>query len=475
MSDAPTLYRSLADALQRATDGDWRTIARPSQLPPPGKWTVWVFQGGRGTGKTRAGSEWVCDRVRRGVGRRIALIGPTAADVRDVMVEGESGILAVSPAWDRPIYEPSKRRVTWSNGAVASLFSADEPDRLRGPQHDTGWFDELVVGRFAAAAWDTFSFGLRVGKNPQACVTTTPKPVRVLRELLARVGQGVVVTKDTTYANRGNLAPEFFESIIRRYEGTRLGRQELDAELLEDVPGALWQRDKIDETRMTVSPFLSRIVVAIDPAATSGPDADESGIIVAGVGPDGDGYVIEDLSGRYPPTDWAKIAIDAYHRYRADRIVAEVNNGGEMVEHVLRMIDPAVAYKPVHASRGKIIRAEPVAALYEQSRVHHVGSFAQLEDQMCSFSADADRSRGASPDRVDALVWALSELIVSSHEVPEVSDALLAWSRGEDWLTPPTTPSWVTEPSQAEINDWNRRAVFVPSRNASDFWRRWKT
>jgi phage terminase large subunit-like protein len=330
------------------------------------------------------------------------------------MVEGESGILAISPPWERPRYEPSKRRLTWPNGAIATLFSADEPERLRGPQHDAAWCDELASWRYPEA-WDMLMFGLRLGADPRVVVTTTPRPTRLLRELI--FDPTVLVTRGSTHENRTNLAPVFLGQIVRKYEGTRLGRQELDAELLEDVPGALWNRGMIEAARASVAPLLTRVVVAIDPAVSSTEGADETGIIVAGKDEVGCGWVLTDASGRYQPTEWAKTAISAYRAHNADRIVAEVNNGGDMVEATLRMIDPNASFAAVRASRGKVTRAEPVAALYEQGRVRHLGSFPQLEDQMCAFTREPQRdfgtsSVGYSPDRVDALVWALTELLV---------------------------------------------------------------
>jgi phage terminase large subunit-like protein len=395
---------------------DWRGWwARPNQLPPKTNWQVWLVLAGRGFGKSRTGAEWVREKVETKQAGRLALIGPTTADVRDVMVEGDSGILARSPKHFRPEWKPSKRRLTWPNGAIATTYSADKPDRLRGPQHDGAWADEAAVWRYGPEAWDMLMFGLRLGNNPQVVVTTTPKPVKLIRELLARKGQDVEVTHGTTYENRSNLAEQFLKTIITRYEGTRLGRQELLAELLEDVPGALWQRLRIEELRVLVIPQLTRIVVAIDPAASSQEKSDETGIIVAGIGEDGHGYVLNDLSGRYTPTEWAKKAIAAYRLYKADRIVAEINNGGEMVEATLRSIDADIPYRGVHASRGKAIRAEPISALYEQGKVHHVGTLALLEDQQCAFTIDFDRkTMGYSPDRLDALVWALTELMGSS-------------------------------------------------------------
>ena len=365
---------------------------------------------GRGFGKTRTGAEFVRSRVGARTARRVALVAPTAADARDVMVEGESGLLAISPPWDRPVYEPSKHRLTWPNGAVAMTYSADEPERLRGPQHDFAWCDELAAWRYPEA-WDMLMLGLRLGGDPRAVVTTTPRPTRLIKSLVADLK--VVVTRGSTVENHSNLAPAFLDQIVRRYEGTRIGRQELEAEILEDTPGALWSHGLIEAARATAAPELRRIVVAIDPAAGSGEHSDETGIVVAGKDDAGHGYVLGDLSDRYAPTEWAKAAVAAYRAHGADRIVAEVNNGGEMVEATLRIVDPSAAFTAVRASRGKAARAEPVAALYEQGRVHHVGALPRLEDQMCGFGIDFDRAKaGYSPDRVDALVWALTELLV---------------------------------------------------------------
>jgi predicted phage terminase large subunit-like protein len=391
---------------------DWTFWARENQVPPTGDWRIWLLLAGRGYGKTRTGAEWVRARVMAGLAGRIALVAPTAADTRDVMVEGESGLLAISWPEGRPLYEPSKRRVTWDNGAIATTYSADEPERLRGPQHDFAWCDELAAWRYAEA-WDMLLFGLRLGADPRAVVTTTPRPTKLIRALVA--DPTVVVTRGTTAENRPNLAPTFLSQIVRRYAGTRLGRQELDAEILEDVPGALWSRNIIEAARKANEPpDMTRIVVAIDPAVSSGEDADETGIIVAGKDRSGHGYLLADVSGRYTPRDWAKTAIAAYRAHGADRIVAEINNGGEMVEATLRALDPGVPFAAVHAARGKAARAEPVAALYEQGRVHHIGALPVLEDQMCAFTADFDRAQaGFSPDRVDALVWALTDLLLA--------------------------------------------------------------
>lgn len=402
---------------------DWylhRDGARGSQKPPPGDWRVWLLIAGRGFGKTRTGAEFVRACVAARLARRVALVGPTALDARNVMVEGESGLLSIGPAGERPDYEPSLHRLTWPNGAIATTYSADEPNRLRGPQHDFAWCDELAAWRYPAA-WDMLMFGLRLGADPRVVVTTTPRPIKLIRDLIA--DPKVVLTRGRTVENERNLAPAFLDQIVRRYQGTRLGRQELDGEILDDMPGALWTHGIIEATRLAAlpelarpepaRPGLARIVVAIDPAVSSHEDSDETGIIVAGRDSNGHGYVLVDASGRYAPAEWARVAIAAYGAHQADRIVAEVNNGGEMVEATLRMVDPNVPFSAVHASRGKVARAEPVAALYEQGRIHHIGAFAQLEDQMCAFTSDFDRNAaGYSPDRVDALVWAFTELLV---------------------------------------------------------------
>jgi phage terminase large subunit-like protein len=370
---------------------------------------VWLVQAGRGWGKTRVGAEWVKQQQKLGCSR-IALVGPTAADCRDVMVEGDSGILSLYGTGIRPLYEPSKRRVTWPNGAIATTYSADEPERLRGPQHDAAWADEIGAWKYATEAWDMLMFGLRLGQRPRCVATTTPRPIQLVRDLTK--ASSTVVTRGRTFDNAANLAPSFLEQILSKYEGTRLGRQEIEGELLDDVPGALWTRSEIDKLRVTEAPELVRVVIPIDPAMTSGEKADETGIVPVGLGVDGHGYVLKDLSCRMSPDGWARRAVQAYHELEADRIIAEVNNGGELVENVIRTADPLVSYKSVHASRGKRVRAEPVSALYEQSRVHHVGSFPQLEDQMCAFTPDG---YDGSPDRVDALVWGLTELMLGGN------------------------------------------------------------
>lgn len=379
-------------------------MAREKQLPPEGAWSVWMILAGRGFGKTRTGAETVRMWVESGQCKRVALVARTAADARDVMVEGESGIMSVSPPWFRPVYEPSKRRLTWPNGAIATTYSGDEPGQLRGPQHDGAWADELAAWRYPDT-WDQLQFGLRLGDNPRVVVTTTPRPIKIVREILAE--KTTVITRGSTFENAANLAPIALAKFRSKYENTRLGQQELYAVLLDDNPSALWKRKDIDENRVIKFPELKRIVVAIDPAVTANEDSDETGIIVGGIGRDGHGYILEDMTLSASPDSWAKEAVTAYHKYKADRIVAETNNGGDMIEFTIKTVDKTVSFKQVRASRGKVTRAEPVAALYEQKKVHHVGMFAELEDQMCQWMPGED-----SPDRCDALVWCLTELML---------------------------------------------------------------
>jgi len=316
-----SLAKLLADTL---ADGGWRAKARPSQLPPPGDWDGWAFIGGRGTGKSRAGAEWVREMVETGEAGRFALVGPTAGDVRDVMVEGESGILATASSWCRPTFEPSKRRITWPNGAQASLYSSEEPDRLRGPQHDAAWCDELCAWTEAQSTWDMMQFGLRLGRRPRWLVTTTPKPIKLLRNLLALEGHGVVITRDSTLANAANLPPAFIEAVTKRYGGTRLGRQELNAELLEDTPGAHWTRAMLEGASFTgTTPGMARIIVGVDPSGTSGADdGDSVGIVICGKGLDGLFYVLGDWTCKLSPAGWGRRAVDAYRDFSADRIIA---------------------------------------------------------------------------------------------------------------------------------------------------------
>lgn len=406
----------LTEQQQRALMFDWSVWRRPKQTTPPDGWRVWLILAGRGFGKTRTGAEFIREQVDSGRASRIALVGATAADVRDTMIEGASGLLSVFPPDRRPQYEPSKRRVTFWNGATATAFSADKPDRLRGPNHDLAWADELAAWRYMDA-WDQLMLGLRLGDHPRAVVTTTPRPIPIIRRLAAATDGTVHVTTGSTYENMANLSPDFIAEMRRRYEGTRLGRQELEAQILDDVDGALWNRDVIDETRTSTPPPMRRVVVAVDPAVTSGEDSAETGIVVAGVDSNGEGFVLDDRSLKASPHEWASAAVAAYHTHQADVIVAEANQGGDLVSTLIRTIDARVPVRLVRASRGKRTRAEPVAALYEQRRVHHVGFHLELEDQLCSWVPDV----GSSPDRLDALVWAFTDLIVDDRAAPAVA------------------------------------------------------
>lgn len=411
--------KSLTAMEQAALLYDWRRWARPKQIAPEGDWIGWLQLGGRGGGKTRSGAEWIRENVESGRMGRIALIGETSADGKDVMVNGESGLIAVSPPWFKPEFTASssngRPKVTWPNGAIATLYDAREPDQLRGPQFDGAWLDELAKYRYAQLVFDNLMLGLRLGVNPRWLATTTPRPISLIKAMMK--DPTVVVTRYSSKDNLQNLAMAYRRNVIERYAGTRLGRQEIDAEILEDVPGALWTRRNLDENRVQVQdvPPLVRLIVAIDPAITSGDSSNETGVIAAGTDKNQHGYVLEDGSLVGTPDQWARRAISLYRKYEADGIVAEANQGGEMVERVLRSVDPLIPVTLVRATRGKYIRAEPIAALYEQNRISHVGTFPDLEDQQIAFTPESasDRLPGESPDRVDALVWAFAELFAS--------------------------------------------------------------
>ena len=391
------------------------------QLPPAGNWRTWVIMGGRGAGKTRAGSEWVRSEVEGsrpcdpGRSRRVALVGETIDQVREVMVFGDSGILACSPPDRRPTWEASRKRLVWPNGAVAQVFSAHEPESLRGPQFDAAWVDELAKWKKAEDAWDMLQFGLRLGQTPRQVVTTTPRNVGVLKRILDN--PSTVVTHAPTEANRAYLASSFLEEVRARYAGTRLGRQELDGVLLEAAEGAMWTMSMLEGLQVERAPELDRIVVAVDPPVSGNEASDSCGIVVVGARltgspQDWSAVVLEDATVQgTSPRGWAEAALAAMARHGADRLVAEVNQGGDLVETVVRQVDPLVPFRAVRASRGKAARAEPVAALYEQGRVKHVRGLGTLEEQMCQMTVRGYEGRG-SPDRVDALVWALQELIL---------------------------------------------------------------
>lgn len=384
-------------------------------MPGGGKHT-WLILAGRGWGKTRVGAETIIDEAKSGRSRRIALVAETAADARDVLVEGDSGIIKNSHPDFTPIYEPSKRKLTWPNGVIAHTYNATEPDQLRGPQHDFAWCDELAKWQYAQETWDMLQFGLRLGQHPRQMVTTTPRPIPVIRELVK--DPYTHITKGRTLDNAANLAATFLAKIVKKYEGTRLGRQELEAEILDDMPGALWTRAMLEKAFISLDscPVMDEIVVSLDPSGISedDDDGDSVGIVVAGRNGD-NGYILEDLTCREGPQEWGTRVVAAYKRWGADRIIAEVNYGGAMVEHVIRTIDPNVPVRVVHASRGKAIRAEPVAAMYEQRRVRHVGAFPEMEDQMTLLTRAGYQGNG-SPDRLDAAVWAITDMFIGDIE-----------------------------------------------------------
>ncbi len=403
---------------------EWRIWARPEQIAPTDRpWLYWLILAGRGFGKTRTGAEWVRDQVAAGK-RRIALVGPTASDVRRVMVEGESGLLAVCPPWDKPRFEPSNRAVVWKNGAMATLYSAEEPERLRGPQHECGWADELAAWTKLQDTWDQLQFGLRLGDAPQCVITTTPKPLPLVRSLAK--DPDTVISTGSTYANKANLAPTFISKIVGRYEGTRLGKQELHAQLLDDVPGAFWTIEMLVAAHVRTHPDLQRVVVAVDPSGSNGDDqGDAQGIVIAGKGVDGRGYVLGDWTCKMSPAGWGRRVVEAFDHFKADRVAAEKNYGGDMVKFTIETHRQNIPITMVTASRGKAIRAEPIAALYEQGRISHVvpapedgqpefNEFAELEEELRHFTSQ-DYLGDASPNRADALVWALTELFLTDN------------------------------------------------------------
>ena len=415
-SERAAAFADLTDDEADGLEYDWRFWGRPEQFAPDGDWRTWIALAGRGFGKTETGAQWVRERVKAGA-RQIAIVAETQKDLEDVMVPR---IVAVHPPGEAPKVRYEPVRVVWPNGAIALGYNGTEPNQLRGPEFDTAWLDELAKYRYARETWDMLQFTMRRGDDPRVFVSTTPRPIAILKEILA--DPSTVVTRGSTFDNKANLAKAFIDTIVKKYEGTRLGRQELEAEILEDVPGALWTRAMIDETRRRSAPPLPSVAVAVDPPVTSGENADECGIIVAGVDADGEGYILADHSSQGDkPREWARRAVAAYEMFSADYIVAEVNNGGEMIAEIIRQIDPAIPVKEVRATRGKFTRAEPISALYEQRRVHHVGSFPKLEDQMCSMTPDFDPAKaGYSPDRLDALVWALTKLMTGPRSEPSI-------------------------------------------------------
>lgn len=412
------ILRKLPPNELAALEFNWQFWGRPNQQEPQADYRYWVLNAGRGYGKTRTGAETVRSWAeRKAHGGVYALVGPTSADVRDTMIEGESGILQVSPPWFRPEWYPSKRRLRWPNGAIAITYSAEKPERLRGPNIGAAWCDELCAWKYMKETWSQLRLTMRKGSGrPRTVITTTPRPVELYLKILS--DPACITTKGSTFENKANLAPGFIEELIQDFVGTRLGQQELYADILTDVQGALWTHALIDDHRIKSLDMsqLVRVVVAIDPAVKASMLSDETGIIVAGRFADGHGVVLEDLSVRgAQPMDWMGRAVNAYHKWRADSIVAEVNNGGDLIEELCKVVDKTVKYKAVHASRGKFTRAEPVAGLYEQFRIHHYGIFKLLEEQMRTYSPVTAQK---SPDRMDALVWALTELFLQKNAAP---------------------------------------------------------
>jgi phage terminase large subunit-like protein len=426
--DLAGLLATLDETETRAAHGEWPLWARPGQLAPQGDWRCWLVMAGRGFGKTRAGAEWVRQVAENDPFARIALVGASLGEARAVMVEGESGLLAIAPARQRPHFEPSLRRLTWPNGAQALLYSAGEPESMRGPQHGYAWCDEIAkwdnAGGRALSAWDNLLLGLRLGRHPRVAATTTPRAVPLVRRLLkdAELAPGeVAVTTGRTEDNAANLPARFLRDMRRAFGGTTLGRQELDGELIADIPGALWTRALLETCRADREFAAVRVVVGVDPPASA--EGDACGIVVAGIDADGNGRVLADASAeRASPERWARAVAAAAESWGADRVVAEANQGGAMVASVLRAASLSLPLRLVHASRGKAARAEPIAALYEAGRVRHAGTFARLEDEMCGLIAGGGyQGPGRSPDRADALVWALTELMLGRTGEPRVA------------------------------------------------------
>lgn len=399
---------------------DWDFWARDAQVMPAWAWRIWLLKGGRGVGKTRVGAETT--RRKSDTIERIHLVGRTAADVRDVMIEGDSGLLAISPPWNRPVYRPGKRLIEWPNGSRALCFSADEPNLLRGPQCGFAWADEIAAWRYLDETWSNLMLGLRLGENPQCVATSTPRPVKVIKDLVAKDQRTVHITTESTYANRGNLAEAWFVDVVSTYAGTRLGEQEIEGKVLDDNPNALWSTKTLDNTRVNSLPNggLDKIVVAVDPSVAENEsdiakmelNNSECGIVVGGLkGKKTDlkshGYLLDDASLKGSPLEWAEAAVSAYNKFGADEIVAETNNGGALVKALIQTVDPHIKVVMVHASRGKRTRAEPVATMYETGRIHHLGNFPILETQLTEWEPGM-----RSPDRLDANVWLFTHLML---------------------------------------------------------------
>lgn len=401
------LKAKIVAELQTRAKFNWGSQARPAQLPPTGDWKIWLIMAGRGFGKTRTGAETIRMWAESNQYHHIALVADSEHDGRSVMIEGPSGLLAIHPPRQTPVYEPSKRKLTWANGTVATLYSSESYEQLRGPQFDAAWIDELAKFRNANAVWDQLMFGLRLGPKPRVIITTTPRPLPLLSQLLKR--EDVVVTSGSTFDNQANLAPDFLRELEQRYHGTPLGDQEIYARLIDINNQQLWNLCDLSSCRGAHPPALLRTIISIDPAVSSHTHSDETGIIVAGADAQGVAYVLNDLSGRYSPQEWAQTVITAYHHYRAGLIIAETNQGGEMVHHVLNSYQRGCSFKAVRAAASKYWRAQPVAALYKQNRVKHVGSFPELEAQMLNCGGNTNA------DRLDAMVWAIHELLLDNR------------------------------------------------------------
>lgn len=402
-------------ALLKRLKFDWSLYARPDQLPPDSDWLVWMLLAGRGAGKTRSGAEYCRQFAMDNPGARIGIICPTYGVVRDVAYEGESGLLAVIPPEDIEAFNRSLHQLTLKNGSRFLGYSGADPERLRGPQHHLLWCEELAAWQYLQQTWDMAQFGLRLGERPRAIVTTTPRPLPLIKDFLKREGPSdVVITRASTFDNAANLPKSQLTYLKQRYGGTHLGRQELQGLVIDDVAGALWSREQIEQDRIVDArtlPPMMRVVVGVDPAASSGENSDMTGIVIVGRGADGHGYVFGDRSLRASPDVWGSAVVKALTEFKADRIIAERNNGGEMVTHVIRTVDAMAPVKTVWASKGKFTRAEPVAALYEQHKMHHVGIIPTLEDEMCTWLPGDPHF--PSPNRVDALVWACTEVVMS--------------------------------------------------------------
>jgi phage terminase large subunit-like protein len=439
--DLETLLSKLHPSKAEELMYNWPFWARPQQMAPEGDWNTWFINAGRGFGKTRAGVEWVRGLVQRGY-KRIAAIAATNSDIERVMINGESGFLSRCWSGDKdhkgrplgkPVWSPTKRLLTWENGAYVQFFSAEEPERLRGPQFEAAWCDELAAWNRDRDTWDMLQFCLRLGKHPQTCVTTTPKPTKLVRDIMKN--SKTVITYGSTFDNSANLAATYIEAVKSQYEGTRLGRQELYAEVLDEASGALWSRSLLAQCEIEVddplefSQTLARVVVSVDPAVSSNAESDLTGIVVAGMDVNGICYILQDATDRYSPEGWAAKAIELYNTYGADRIVAERNQGGDMVKYTFKTIDETIPIKLVHASRGKFARAEPVSALYERNRVKHVRGLDLLEDQMVQWEPLGSIG---SPDRLDAMVWAVTELALKGIARPELN---LAYSDAKGLLS----------------------------------------